>query len=202
VLASTLKKEKLRTIAPKDLNIPFKISDGKVKTSPFTLRVDGFALELGGITGLDKSIDYKLGVTLPENKSVAGVSKLQGTIKGSFSKPIIKLDVAEATQKAAVQLADKALKATLGTNTEETKAKIDAEVDRKAEQLRAQAKAAGDKLIAEAETQGNSLIAKANNPLLKIAAKATAAQWKKEAEKNASNLLTEAETRIKQSIKK
>jgi len=202
VLATTLKNEKLRTIAPKDLSIPFKISDGKVTTSPFTILVDGIALELGGITGLDKTIDYKLGVTLPENRSVLGVSKFQGTIKGTFSKPVIRLDVAEVAQKVAVKLADKALKATLGTNMEETKAKIDAEVDRKAVEMRAQAKAAGDKLISEAETQGNNLIAKAKNPLVKVAAKATAAQLKKEAEKKAASLLTEAEARIKQSIKK
>jgi len=202
VLATTLKNEKLRTIAPKDLNIPFKINDGKVTTSPFTILVDGIALELGGITGLDKTIDYNLGVTLPENRSVAGVTKLHGTIKGTFSKPVIRLDVAEVAQKVAIKLADKALKATLGTNTEETKAKIDAEVDRKADELRAQAKAAGDKLIAEAETQGNNLIAKANNPLVKVAAKATAAQLKKEAEKKAASLLADAEVRIKQSIKK
>ncbi len=202
VLATTLKNEKFRKIAPKDLHIPFKISDGKVTTSPFILLVDGNELELGGITGLDKTIDYKLGVTLPENKAIAGVSKFKGTIKGTFTKPVIKLDVAEVAQKAAVKLADKALKATLGTNTEETKAKVDAEIDRKAEEVRAQAKAAGDKLIAEAETQGNNLIAKANNPLVKVAAKATAAQLKKEAEKKAASLLVDAEALIKQSIKK
>ena len=197
VLATTLKNEKLRTLAPKDLNIPFKISDGKVTTSPFTIHVDGIDLELGGITGLDKSIDYKLGVTLPANKSVVGVSKFQGTIKGTFSKPSIKLNVAEVAQKAAVKLADQALKSTIGTNTAETKAKIDAEIDKKAEILRTQAKAAGDKLIEEAVAQGDKLIAKTSNPLLKVAAKATAAQLKKEAEKKAASLMTDAEAQIK-----
>jgi len=202
VLATTLKNEKLRSLAPKDLNVPFKISDGKVTTSPFTILVDGFALNLGGITGLDKTIDYTLGVTLPENKSVVGVSKFQGTIKGTFDKPVIKLDIAEVAQKVAVKLADKALKSTLGTNTEETKSKLNAELNQKAEELRVQAKAAGDKLISEAETQGDYLIAKAKNPLLKVAAKATAAQLKIEAQKKATSLMTEAEASIKQSIKK
>ena len=197
VLATTLKNEKLRTLAPKDVNMPFKISDGKVTTSPFTIQLDGIGLELGGITGLDKSIDYKLGVTLPPTKSVAGVSKLQGTIKGTFSKPVIKLNMAEVAQKAAVKLADKALKSTLGTNTAETKAKIDAEIDKKAEIIRTQAKAAGDRLIAEAVAQGDKLIAKAGNPIVKVAAKATAAQLKKEAEKKAASLMVDAETQIK-----
>lgn len=197
VLATTLKNEKLRTLAPKDLNIPFKISDGKVTTSPFTIQVDGIALELGGITGLDKTIDYQLGVTLPANRSIAGVSNLKGTIKGTFTKPVIKLDAAEVAQKAAVKLADKALVSTLGTNTAETKAKIDAEIDRKAELMRSEAKAAGDKLIAEAVAQGDNLIAKTSNPLLKTAAKATAAQLKKEAEKKAASLMTDAEAQIK-----
>lgn len=197
VLATTLKNEKLRTLAPKDLKIPFKMSDGKVTTSPFTLHVDGIALEMGGITGLDKSIDYALGVTLPANKSLAGVSNLKGNIKGTFSKPIITLDMAEVAKKAAVKLVDKALTSTIGTNTAETKAKIDAEIDRKAEIVRTQAKAAGDKLIAEAVAQGDKLIAKASNPLLKTAAKASAAQLKKEAEKKAANLMVDAEAQIK-----
>lgn len=199
-LATTLKNEKLRTLAPKDLNIPFKMSDGKVTTSPFTVHVDGIALEMGGITGLDKSIDYALGVTLPANKTVAGVSKLKGSIKGTFTKPIIKLDMAEVAKKAAVKLADKALESTLGTNTAETKAKIDAEIDRKAEIIRSQAKAAGDKLIAEAVVQGDNLIAKAKNPLLKAGAKATATQLKKEAEKKAASLMVDAETQIKNMV--
>jgi len=197
VLATTLKNEKLRTLAPKDLNIPFKISDGKVTTSPFTIQVDGIALEMGGITGLDKTIDYKLGVTLPAKMAVGGVSNLQGTIKGTFSKPVIRLNTAAAAKQAVVTLADKALKSTLGTNTAETAAKVNAELDKKAEEMRAAAKAAGDKLIEEAETQGNNLIDKANNPFVKAAAKATATQLKKEAQKKANSLLADVEVRIK-----
>jgi len=197
VLATTLKNEKLRTLAPKDLNIPFKISDGKVTTSPFTIQVDGIALEMGGITGLDKTIDYKLGVTLPAKMAVGGVSNLQGTIKGTFSKPVIRLNTAAAAKQAVVTLADKALKSTLGTNTAETAAKVNAELDKKAEEMRAAAKVAGDKLIEEAETQGNNLIDKANNPFVKAAAKATATQLKKEAQKKANSLLADVEVRIK-----
>jgi hypothetical protein len=176
------------------------MSDGKVTTSPFHVKVDGFDLELGGITGLDKHIDYTLGVTLPANRTVAGVSKFQGSIKGTFAKPVIKLNVSEVAQKAAVKLADKALTSTLGMNTAETKAKVDAEIERKAELLRTEAKAAGDKLIAEAVTQGDKLVAKAGNPILKAAAKATAGQLKKEAEKKAASLMTEAENQIKRLV--
>jgi hypothetical protein len=200
VLATTLRKENLRTLAPKDLRIPFKINEGKVTTSPFTIKVEDLVFEMGGITGFDKTIDYRLAVTLPPTKTIAGVSKLQGTIKGTFTKPVVKLDAAEVAQKAAVKVADKALKATIGSNTAETKAKIDAEIERKAELLRSQAKAAGDKLIAEAVVQGDRLVDKAGNPLLKTAAKATAAQLKKEAEKKAAALMVEAETQIRKLV--
>lgn len=200
VLATTLKNEKLRTIAPKDLNIPFKINDGKVTTSPFTIHVDGFALELGGITGLDKSIDYKLGVTVPAKMAVGGVSNLQGTIKGTFSKPVIWLNTAAAAKQAATTLADKALKSAIGTNAAETKAKVNAELNKKADEMRAAAKTAGDKIIATAQAQGETLISKAKNPLVKAAAKATAAKMKTEAEKKAAALLADTETRIKQMV--
>ncbi|HET9571703.1 MAG TPA: AsmA-like C-terminal region-containing protein [Bacteroidales bacterium] len=197
VLASTLKNNKLRTLAPKDLNIPFKISEGKVTTSPFTVKVEGVALELGGITGLDKTIDYQLGVTLPSNMVVGGVTNLQGTIKGTFSKPVIKLNTAAAAKQVATTLADKALKSTLGTNTAETIAKANEELNKKADEMRAAAKAAGDKLISEAQSRGDSLIAKAKNPMVKIAAQATASQLKIEAQKKAASLLADTEARIK-----
>jgi len=129
--------------------------------------------------------------------AVGGVSNLQGTIKGTFSKPVIRLNTAAAAKQAAVSLADKAFKSTLGTNTAETAAKVNAELDKKAEEMRAAAKAAGDKLIEEADTQGNNLIDKASNPFVKAAAKATAAQLKKEAQKKATSLLADVEVRIK-----
>jgi hypothetical protein len=198
VLATTLKKESLRTIAPKDLTIPFKISEGNVTTSPFTVKVGDLSLELSGITGLDKTIKYNMSVNLPEKAAVAGITSMKGTITGTFSKPKINLNTASIARQVATNIADELLSKTIGTNTAETVGKAKEELNKQAELMRAQAQVAGDKLIAQAETEGNNLVAQAKNPILKAAAKAAAAKLKTEAEKKAADLMVKTEKEIKE----
>jgi len=198
VLATTLKKESLRTISPKDLKIPFKISDGKIYTSPFDVNVSTLKLNLSGNTGLDKSIDYAVNITLPDNLAMGNIKTMKGTITGSFNNPKIKLDASALAKQAATGLADKLLTRTTGKNTAETVAKAKEDLTKEAEQIRAQAKATGDKLIEQAEKEGNMLVEKANNPILKAAAKASAAKLKSEAQKKAAALNAKAEEKINQ----
>ena len=197
VLGDLLHKDYLKKPTIKDLATTFTIKEGKVTTKPFDVRIADFVLTLGGITGLDKTINYNLGVELPQRLAVAGITNLQGKISGTFDKPAISLNSASAAKKAAATIADKMLVKTLGVNTEEAKQRIQQEIDRKAELMRSQAKAAADKILAEAEKQGNLLIEKASNPILKAAAKTAAAKLKSEAQKKAAALLAETETEIK-----
>lgn len=198
VLATTLKKESLRSISPKDLKIPFKIENGLLYTSPFDVKVANINLNLSGNTGLNKSIDYNVVVNLPQNLAIGGVASMKGKIIGTFTDPKIKLDATALAKEAAKGLADKYLQKVTGKNTTETIAKAKEDVSGKAEEIRTQAKAAGDKLIAEAERNGNLLVDKAKNPLLKAAAKASAAKLKAEAEKKAAALNAQAEEKIKE----
>jgi hypothetical protein len=196
-LASTLKMDKLKNPTIKDLTLSFTIKDGKVTTKPFKVQMAGTNLTLGGITGLDKSIQYDLVVNLPPTLSVAGISELNGTITGTFDKPVVRLNTSSIAKSAAENLANKALKKMVGSNLTDTKAKVQQEIDRKAELIRSQAKAAGDKIIAEAEKRGEELVAKASNPIVKAAAKATAAKIKTEAEKKAAAMMDDAESEIR-----
>jgi hypothetical protein len=193
VLATTLKDESLRNLSAKDLNISFQISNGQVRTLPFTVRVGEMALNLSGTTGLDKTIDYVVRVDLPKNRSVAGITDLSGTITGTFSNPKLNLNAASLAKQAVATVADQLLMKATGSNATENRTRVKAEIDRKADRLSADAKAAGDKLIAEAETQGNLLIEKARNPLLKAAAKATATKMKEKAQKQADQFMADVE---------
>jgi len=198
VLATTLKKESLRTISPKDLKIPFKIENGLLYTSPFDVKVANINLNLSGNTGLDKTINYNVVVTLPQNLAIVGVTSMKGKITGTFTDPKIKLDATAMAMEAAKGLADKYLEKVTGKNTTETVAKAKEDVSKRAEEIRTQAKVAGEKLITEAEINGNLLVDKTKNPLLKAAAKASAARLKTEAEKKAAALNAQAEEKIKE----
>jgi hypothetical protein len=197
VLATALNKESLKTISPKDLKIPFKINNGKVYTSPFDVNVGNLKLNLSGNTGLDKSIDYAVNVSLPQNVVLGNVSSLKGTITGSFTNPRVKLDASALAKAAATGLVDKYLEKVTGKNTAETVARTKKDVAKEAEQIRAQAKVTGDKLIEEAVKEGNALIEKAKNPILNAAAKATASKLKSEAEKKAAEINAQAEEKIR-----
>ena len=197
ILATTLNNKSLKTIAPKDLKVQFKVSDGKVYTSPFDVNVGNIKLNFSGNTGLDKTIDYAVKVSLPQNLTFGEVSGLNGNITGTFSNPKIRLDAGALAKHAVTGLADKLLEKTTGKNTAETVTKAKEDITRKAELIRAQAKAAGDELIDAAEKEGNVLIEKANNPILKALAKTSAAKLKSEAQKKAATLNAEAEEKIK-----
>jgi len=197
LIATTLKKESLKNISPKDLKIPFKISDGKIKTSPFSIKVGETMLNFEGSTGIDKTIDYKVKVNLPSSLSSQGISSLKGTIGGTFDKPILKLDTEDMAKQAIAGFADQLLKKSTGKNVEETVNKTKEDIVKKTEEIRAKAKAEGDKLIQIAEIEGNRLIEKANNPVLKAAAKMTADRLKVAAKKKAAELEAKAEGEIR-----
>jgi len=197
LLATTLNDKSLKTIAPKDLKVQFKVNDGKIYTSPFDVNVGNVKLNFSGNTSLDKTIDYAVKVTLPQNLAFGEVTSLNGNITGTFSNPKIRLDAAALAKHVMTGMADKFLEKTTGKNTAETVTKAKEDFTKKAELIRAQAKTVGDELIKAAENEGNLLIEKANNPILKALAKTSADKLKSEAQKKAANLNAEAEEKIK-----
>lgn len=94
-LADLIKYPALKNIAPKDLNLKFAIREGKVKVDPFKINIGETSMTLGGITGLDQSVDYNGTLTLGGNGvTVLGVNVKQVpfTITGTFKSPKIALD--------------------------------------------------------------------------------------------------------------
>ena len=176
-LAPLLKNDKLKNIEAKDLKIPFTIKDGKVKTSPFDMKLGNITMNLSGVTGLDQTIDYRAKINIP---GAGALSNVSATIGGTFSKPSIKLNTDEVVKNAVTEV--------LGVDAEDIEAQKAA--------IRKQAEEAGNKLIATAKSESEKLISKASNPLAKVAAKAAGKKLVEEAEKQAQKLKNEAEKLI------
>lgn len=196
-LATQLKMENLRSLAPKNVDIGFHIENGRIHTKPFQVAIQQTLLKFEGSSGIDKTLDYDVMATLPASMASMGLTTLKGSIGGTFDKPTVKLDLEQVAKQAAVGLADQLLKKTTGAGIDEQAAKAKEALEKEAAAIRAKAKAAGDKLIAEADKEAQRLIDKASNPLLKAAAKASAEQLKKEAAKKAADLEAKAEAEIK-----
>ena len=187
LIANNLKTDALRDINAVNIKIPFEVKNGKVYTSPFDLKIKDTNINLGGITGLDQTINYDITVTLPNDGKVSQyVGKIPGTITGTFSKPVVKLDLTSMAKEAAKNvIAAEIEKATGKDMTEQIN------------KLREEANSAADKLVEAAKKEGDKLVEKASNPITKLAAQTAAKKLVEEAEKQGEKLKAKAEEEIK-----
>ncbi len=87
-LASALKVSELQKLSLKDVKTYFEFSNGKVLVKPFKVKVKDIDMEIGGIHGLDQSIDYVINMKLPRALMGAQANALvnnlasQATAKG------------------------------------------------------------------------------------------------------------------------
>ena len=126
-------------------------------------------------------------MTLPDGGKVSQyVGKIPGTITGTFSKPIVKLDLTSMAKEAAKNAIVNEIQKATGKDYTEQIAK-----------LREEANSAADKLVEVAQKEGDKLVEKASNPITKLAAQAAAKKLVEEAEKQGEKLKAKAEEEIK-----
>lgn len=197
LLSTSLKNDALKNINAKDVKVSFKISDGRIKTSPFDIKLGSSVLNLDGSSGIDKTLDYNFRFSNTQQKIMNIPLKLEGKISGTFTDPKISFNAKEFATTALTGLKDEFLKSETGKKTTEQINKTREDVVKKAEEIRLNAKLAGEKLIKQAEAEGNKLIEKAGNPILKAAARATADKLVAEARKKAAEFEKKAEDEIR-----
>ncbi|MEO6894967.1 MAG: AsmA-like C-terminal region-containing protein, partial [Ginsengibacter sp.] len=130
-LAQTLNVSELSGFALKDIKTYFDFANGKVLVKPFHVKVKDIDMEIGGVHGLDQSIDYVIGMKFP--RSIMGaqgnalVSSLvqQASSKGipikvsdsinlnvkmggTITNPVIKTDIKESAGNIAEEMKQQA----------------------------------------------------------------------------------------------
>lgn len=187
-IADATKREELKDITVKDLNVDFTIKDGRIATKPFDIKMGNTTLSLNGTTGLDQTIDYAGKLKLPEG-AAKGISTIDLKIGGKFSSPKITIDTQSMAKQAASAATDKALEAVgqkLGIDI--------SNAEKQKEELVKTAQQAAQKLVAEAEKQKASLVEKAgSNAIKKLAAEKAGDALIAEAKKQGDKLIAEAE---------
>lgn len=194
-LSSALKTDALKSISPKDLNLPFNIDNGQIITKPFNINIgNGGMMKLEGSTGLDQSINYKGTVTLPKSLANNYINNVPITIGGTFSSPKIGVD----TKALVTDAASSIVSGLLGGKSDGTGTSLSEEKAKQIEKIRTEADNAAKKLVEEAQKQSDNLVAKAgSNALAKAAAKGAGKKLVDEAEKQGQNLRNKAEEQIK-----
>ena len=118
-VADILKKPELKKTSVKDVRVEFTISDGRVITKPFDVKLGDCRMNVSGSTGLDQTIDYVGKITIPE--SLGGVSRLgtvDMTIEGKFNSPKVKVDLESLAKNAAKEATKEAVGKLFGVDVE------------------------------------------------------------------------------------
>ncbi len=66
-LAAVLQIDRLKSISVKDIKNYIEFANGKVLVKPFTIKIEGIEMEIGGFHGLDQSIDYAIQMKVPRS---------------------------------------------------------------------------------------------------------------------------------------
>ncbi len=126
-LALLLDVNALDTLRVPETAIDFAVEKGLVTTEPFSFTVNDIAVSASGITGFDKSLDWKIGLEIPKKYiGKAGVKTITGllqklplksmdfslpdtvivdaSLKGSVTKPEIGLDLRKTADRIALRL--------------------------------------------------------------------------------------------------
>jgi len=146
-LASTLQLDQLKDISIRDIKNYFEFANGKVLVKPFTVKVQDIEMQIGGMHGLDQSLDYIIQMKVPRkylgtqanalinNLATEASSKgipvklgdmvnLNVKMGGSLTSPTIKTDLKEAAGNVTEQLKEQAadfVKAKIDSAKQKTK---------------------------------------------------------------------------------
>jgi len=220
-LADKTKQSKFKSPKIKDFLVSYIIDDGNLTIKPSTFKIAGTDVSFGGVQKLDRSLDFDLGLKLPESivgglvknfpignakKDVDVTAKIGGTVTDpkiiGFSSNLtgdIKEEIEEKIEEVKDDLKEKAEQ--IMNEARRSADLIIKEAEDKAKLIRSNADKAGKKLISEAENQGDRLISEAKNPITKKAAELSKKELVDNAKKQAKNLNDKADEEANDLIK-
>jgi hypothetical protein len=184
----------------RDINVSFKIKEGRIYVDPFNVKVGNIRMNIAGDQGLNQTINYLVKTEIPRSdlgSSVnalidnlssqaaafgiaykpADVLKVNVRVKGTFTKPEVMPDFGGGSAGSTGGTAREAVKETV-------KQTVDNAVGKTKDQLREEAAIQGDKLIEEAEQRGQQLREEAAKAALRL---------KQEADSSGAKLVKAAE---------
>lgn len=126
-MAAAINIKQLENFSMRDVKTYFAVSNGKVLVKPFTIKVAGIEMEVGGMHGLDQSMDYMVNMNVPTsmvgdkgmalannlasqaasrglNVKVAETVPFHVGIVGTITNPQIKVDLKETAASLADDL--------------------------------------------------------------------------------------------------
>ena len=182
----------------KDLNLSFRIREGRIFVNPFNTRVGNIKMNVSGDQGLDQTVNYVIRTEIPRadlgnaaNSLIDGLSaqasvfgltvkssdviKVNVNVTGTFLKPLVKPFFGESAPESL----SAGIRETAGESVRE-------KVEEARDKVKSEAEIQGDRLVQEAEETGQKLRDEAASAAEKI---------RQEARAQADRLIREAESK-------
>ncbi len=211
-LSGALRLREDRDNVLRDLNIGFKISDGRVYLDPFDARLGPVMMVIGGDQGIDGTMNYVMKMTIPRSEFGSGAEQViddlaagaaarglniqpgenvnvDARITGTFSEPQISLNIRESARATIDQVRDQ-----IRTQAVE---EVERRVEQVEERVREEASERADQILREAEQRAEQIRQAAADAAEKIRKEGKAAASKLEQEASGRGRI--AETAAKRS---
>ena len=182
-IESVTKLKSLSSQTIKNFKTKFTVEDGKIKTSPFDIKLGKIGSEVSGFTTLDQKMDYSMKMNVPKEeipaamiKEVeAAMSKLNALIPnlnmgslpaiipvnvkmiGDISNPKITTDFKESILKATGDFKDNLIENVKETIKDSVSTIINEQVDNAKEELEKQKQ----KILADAQKEADKIVVEA-----------------------------------------
>jgi AsmA-like C-terminal region len=202
----------------KDINISFKIKEGRVYVSPFNVKLGNIKMNIGGDQGLDQTLNYLIRTEIPRSDLGGAVNSLidnlssQAARFGISYKPadVIKINIKVGGTFTKPEVAPVLGSASGGgTNTARDNAGNEAEIqgnksieqaEERGQQMHDEAVVAAQKIHQQADSSGARLVNGAKGIFAKAAAQKVADVLKKEADKRGNQLIKEADDKARKLV--
>lgn len=228
-ISTVLKDDRYKNIQISDINMQFKIENGRIYIDPFETKMGNTKMLISGDQGIDNTMNYAIGMSIPNtqlssaasdtlNNLVPGINldvvstiNIDLLVTGMLNDPQIQVKFKDATtiQQSVKEQVQQKAKEEINKVIDDSKARAKAEADRilreaeqRANTIKAEARNAAEMVRKEGYAAADKLVAEAKNPIAKKAAEVTAAKMKKEADEKANTIIKEGDQKAEAVMKK
>jgi hypothetical protein len=224
-IADVLKNEKFRKLSINDLDLKFKIKNGRVYVDPFDIKLGTSKMNISGDQGIDQTLNYVIKTTIPRsefggaansvlnsltsNAVAKGLNIQPGenvnidmAVTGTFQKPEVKPVLAGGKGGGVKEQLKETAKEEVSKKAKEQADKLIKDAESEAQKIRDAGKSAANETRKQANAGADKLVSEAKNPITKKIAQKTAEKLRSEGENKAKKIEDEANAKADAVINK
>lgn len=222
-LGEALKMDQLKSTEVTNLNLNYKLVDGRLVVEPFTTKIANINTNISGSTGIDQTIDYKWKMEIPKamfggaansaltgllnqanaatgtNMQVGDKVNVTALFGGTVMKPTVKTSLKEDTKSAVATATTQVVNTAIDKANEEAQKILD-EAKAKCEKMNAETAASIEKTKQEGYAAADKMVTDETNPLKKVAAKKLAEEAKKKVDQKCQKMQEESNAKCQKML--